>query len=76
MSKEMDRGLKVPVYDIRLVRRSIEKGLIDGKEYESHLKKLADDEQNAEYIEIVDETTADDKEDAGDRPDFDQLTFT
>lgn len=77
MSKKSEFGLKLPTFDKRLIEHSVRKGLIDRREYEAYLKKLDDDEPNAEYVEIVDETTADtntDSEKTGVLPEH--LTFT
>jgi len=76
-AKKQERGLTLPEYDTRLTEQALRRGLLDRKEYEAHLKKLPDDEANAEYIEIVDETTADaDTENSGDRDAQESLTFT
>jgi hypothetical protein len=76
-AKRQEKGLKLPTYDTRLTEQALRRGLIDRKEYESHLKKLPDDEANAEYIEIVDETTADAESENGiDKNSPERLTFT
>lgn len=77
MAKHFTYGLTAPVFDTRIVERNMRLGLVDRKEYDAHMKTLADDENNAEYIEIADETTADvdaDAEENGDGPEH--LTFT
>lgn len=77
MAKKMEKGLNLPTYDTRLLEKNLRDGLIDRKEYDAHLKKLADDESNAEYIEIVDETTADtDAENESGKNSPERLTFT
>jgi len=77
MAKKTEGGLTLPQYDTRILELNLRKGLIDLKEYEAYLKKLSDDENNAEYIEIVDETTADTDAGSEGGPDNpEQLTFT
>lgn len=74
-TKHFSYGLENPLFDTRIVERNVRLGVIDEKQYEDHLKKLADDENNAEYVEIVDETTADvDAEEDASNPE--RLTFT
>jgi len=77
MAKQSEGGLKLPIYDIRLLERNLRLGIIDRKEYEAYIKKLTDEESNAEYVEIVDETTEDVKPEGGNAgEDPEQLTFT
>ena len=77
MAKKMEKGLSLPHYDTRLIEKSLRDGLIDKKEYEAYVKKLDYDESNAEYIEIVDETTEDtNQEKKGEEDSPEQLTFT
>ncbi len=77
MAKKTEVGLALPQYDTRILEQNLRKGLIDLKEYEAYLKKLSDDENNAEYIEIVDETTADTDAGSEEEPkNPEQLTFT
>ncbi|MFH0799702.1 MAG: hypothetical protein V2A66_05930 [Pseudomonadota bacterium] len=42
-------------YDLRVIEHRTRKGELDPKEYEAYLKKLPDDEANAEYIEVYEE---------------------
>jgi hypothetical protein len=77
MAKHFNHGLENPLFDTRIVERNVRLGIVDEKQYEEHLKNLADDENNAEYIEIVDETTADADADAEENADTpERLTFT
>lgn len=48
-------------YDLRILDLMIRRGEIDPKEYETHLKKLPNDESRAEYIEVGEETTLEEK---------------
>ncbi len=76
-AKKQEQGLSLPLFDKRLTKQALRRGLLDQKEYEAHLKKLPDDDPKAEYIEIVDETTADvDSENGADRDTEENLTFT
>ena len=51
--------------DKRVVGRTIEKGLVDKKEYQKALKSLADAESNAEPI-VTEEPPADEEAEASD----------
>jgi hypothetical protein len=76
-AKTHEKGLTLPAFDKRLTKQALRRGLLDRKEYETHLKKLPDDESKGEYVEIVDETTADvDSENGADRDSQENLTFT
>lgn len=45
-------GLKDKEFDIRMVQRGLNKGLILLDEVEKNLKKLPDDSENAEYVNV------------------------
>ena len=76
-AKRNEKGLTLPAFDKRLTKQAMRRGLLDRKDYEAHIKKLPDDEAKGEYVEIVDETTADvDSENGADRDPQGPLTFT
>jgi hypothetical protein len=76
-AKKYVKGLSLPAFDKRLTKQALRRGLLDRKEYEAHIKKLPDDEAKGEYVEIVDETTADqDSENSAERDPQERLTFT
>jgi len=58
-------------FDLRMLERRLSKGELDAKEYEAFLKKLPNDETNAEYIDVCEETSEDEP-----TPHADDLTFT
>lgn len=45
-------GLKSKEFDIRMVQRGLNKGLILQDEVEKHQKKLPDDAENAEFVSL------------------------
>lgn len=45
-------GIKEKEFDVRMVQRALNKGLLQQDEVEKHEKKLADDGENAEYINL------------------------
>lgn len=75
MTKKIEKALNLPEYDIRLVEKNMRAGLMDRKDYESHLKGLPDDEANAELIEIADETT-EDQNGSDEKSNPERLTFS
>lgn len=58
-------------FDLRVIERKIGKGEIDSKEYEAFLKKLPNDEAHAEYIDVFEETSGEER-----TPYFERPTFT
>lgn len=52
------------LFDVRLIQRNMRSGSMQKKDLEAHLKSLPDDENNAEYIEIAEETTLDETQSA------------
>ena len=57
--------------DVRLTERLLRLGKLDRAEYEARLKRLPNDEERAEYIEVYEEPAADNA-----ASDEDTLTFT
>lgn len=55
----MAKENKEPLYDTRLIERNLRKGRLDPKDYEAYLKKLPDDSNRCEYMEITEETLED-----------------
>jgi hypothetical protein len=39
-------------FDVRVIERNVERGLLSPKEVEKSIKDLADDSENAEYVSI------------------------
>ena len=48
----LSNGLKEKEYDVRMVQRGLNKGLVQQDEIDKHLKKLSDDAENADYIDL------------------------
>jgi hypothetical protein len=65
-TKETNAG----IFDVRLTERLIRLGKLDTKEHEAYLKRLPNDEERAEYIEVYEEPAAVPPSDA------ETLTFT
>jgi|GEM_PF-2117933 len=40
------------LFDLRVVRRNLEKGLIRESDYQSFLKRLPDEQNNAEWVQM------------------------
>jgi hypothetical protein len=57
-------------FDLRLIERKLRVGKLDPKEYEAYLKRLPNDEERGEYIEVYEEPSAEADAKAG------KLTFT
>lgn len=55
MAAKQERNSDIMKFDLRLVEREIREGKVDPKDYEAYLKKLPDDGQNAEYVEVFEE---------------------
>ena len=56
--------------DVRLIGHSLRTGKLSPKEYTEHLKRLPNNEERAEYIEVYTEPTPEDA------PSPEKLTFT
>lgn len=48
----LQNALQDKEFDVRMIARGLSKGLIQQDEVEKHQKKLADDEANADYINL------------------------
>lgn|GEM_PF-1991987 len=55
MTAKQTRGLEERKFDLRTIERLLREGTIEKKEYEEFLKKLPDDESNADYTDVYEE---------------------
>ena len=57
------------LFDTRLYRRNVRKGLITQKDYEAHIKGLPDDEPNSELVKLdIDDTEVSESSTVEDKP--------
>jgi hypothetical protein len=55
MAAKENKKTEEAKYDLRVIERHLREGLIEKKEYDDFLKRLPDDEANADYSEIYEE---------------------